>query len=139
MIEKTPLMLAVAEGALFDVCDLLRDTVNVHAFDLNGNTALHHCIMTPQGSRGAKFSLKIASLLIQNGANPNDRNINGLSCYDLCDSIAFKAFIENLYEQYKGPLSSTSIPSRKSSCKLEGLDNVKLPSYREEKVIFFSQ
>jgi ankyrin repeat protein len=139
MIEKTPLMLAVTKGALFDVYNLLENAVDIHTFDLNGNTALHHCIMTPQGSIGARLSLKISGLLIQYGADPNDRNINGLSCYDLCDSNAFKTFIENLHEDYRTQLASTNIPLSKVGSKLQGLENIKMSSHQEERIIFFSQ
>lgn len=95
----TPLMKAVKQGSFSQVMALLEVKASVDDIDKNGNTALHLCAATAAGTLAAAYSIKIATILLQAGANPYVRNIAGQSVLDLCDSKTLQEFIIRSYER----------------------------------------
>ncbi|EGR27874.1 leucine rich repeat protein [Ichthyophthirius multifiliis] len=80
--------MASIKGQIYLVEDLLKAGANQNAFDEEGNTVFHYLMSIFDKNR--QVSGRICDLLLQNGANPNRQNFEGLTSLHLAPF--FKCF-----------------------------------------------
>ena len=85
-VGGTALMMAVGEGAIMKI--LLANGANVNAKDKGGTTALMRAAEFGQGGNTngkAALAVKLARILLDKGANPNGRRLDGETAYTLAE------------------------------------------------------
>ncbi|EAY03967.1 hypothetical protein TVAG_314970 [Trichomonas vaginalis G3] len=140
--SKTPLLYA-SEFGEYELVKLLIDKgADINPFDNLGNNAIHYCAMAPQSDKlqyllrqnidvnlkstttgrtplhfaAEGLSDKNITLLIKNGANPNEKDFQGLTPLDVL--IRFSGLNENMHRKADKPGSNSFLALAKNGADL---------------------